>query len=87
MAFGLSSQEMRKSRRPVPKYIRIKGRLVKRSSTRSEIERFFEGMEIVPPYEGAGQVVAHVGLWGAEDPESADDDASRWFYAAVARKP
>ena len=55
--------------------------------TRSEIERFFDGMEIVPPYDGAGQVVAHVGLWGAEDPELADDDASRWFYAAVARKP
>ncbi len=55
--------------------------------TRSEIERFFEGMEIVPPYDGAGQVVAHVGLWGAEDPESADDDASRRFYAAVAREP
>ncbi len=55
--------------------------------TKSEIGRFFDGMEIVPPYEGAGRVVAHVGLWGAEDPELADDDGSRWFYAAVARKP
>jgi hypothetical protein len=55
--------------------------------TKPEIERFFEGMQIVPPYEGAGPVVVHVGLWGAEDPESADDDGSRWFYAAVARKP
>lgn len=55
--------------------------------TKAEIERFFDGLEIVPPYDGAGRVVSHIGLWGAEDAELADDDASRWFYAAVARKP
>jgi SAM-dependent methyltransferase len=55
--------------------------------TKPEIERFFDGMEIIPPYESAERAVVHVGLWGAEDPELADDDGSRWFYAAVARKP
>jgi hypothetical protein len=54
--------------------------------TKGEIERFFNGLEIIAPYEGAGPVVAHIGLWGAEDPGFAEDDASRWFYAAVGRK-
>jgi len=49
--------------------------------------RFLDGLEIVPPYPGAEPVVVHVGQWGAEDPEEADDDGSRWWYAAVARKP
>jgi hypothetical protein len=51
-----------------------------------EFTRFLDGLEIVPPYPDAGPVVVHVGQWGAEDPDVADD-ASRWFYAAVARKP
>jgi O-methyltransferase involved in polyketide biosynthesis len=55
--------------------------------TREEVSRFFDGLEIVPPYEGAGPVVTYVGEWGAEDPEAADDDSSRWVYAAVGRKP
>jgi len=55
--------------------------------TKADVGRFFTGLEIVPPYDGAGPEVTHVGLWNCEDPEAADDDASRWFYAAVARKP
>jgi S-adenosyl methyltransferase len=55
--------------------------------SRSEVERFFEGLELVPPYKGAPPMVTYAGLWGAEDPESADDDANRWFYCGVARKP
>ncbi|MDT4988826.1 MAG: hypothetical protein QOI74_2920, partial [Micromonosporaceae bacterium] len=55
--------------------------------SREEIERFFAGLEIVPPYEGADPAVTYVGLWGAEDPEAADDDGSRLAYAAVGRKP
>lgn len=55
--------------------------------TKAEIERFFAGLEIVPPYPGAASEVAYVGLWGCENPEAADTDGSRWFYAAVARKP
>ena len=55
--------------------------------SRAEVDRFFAGLDIVPPYEGAKPEVAYVGLWGAEDPELADDDGSRLAYAAVARKP
>lgn len=55
--------------------------------TKPEIERFFAGLELVPPYEDAGPVVTNVGLWGSEDPASADSDGSRAFYCGVARKP
>lgn len=55
--------------------------------TRAEIERFFDGLEIVPPYPGASPALCHVGVWGSEDPESADSDGSRVFWCAVARKP
>jgi SAM-dependent methyltransferase len=55
--------------------------------TRAQVERFFHGLDIVPPYEGAPPTVAHIGLWGADDPAAADDDSSRLAYAAVARKP
>ncbi len=55
--------------------------------TKLEIERFFDGLEIVPPYPGAGPEATYVGLWGCEDAGAADTDGSRWGYAAVARKP
>src|SRR5579875_1235637 len=55
--------------------------------SKAEIARFFDGLEIVPPYDGAGPVVTHVGLWGAEDAGLADSDGSRWSYCAVARRP
>jgi hypothetical protein len=55
--------------------------------TFAAFSRFLEGLEIVPPYPGEEPKPVHVGLWGAEDPDVADDDGSRWFYAAVARKP
>ena len=52
--------------------------------TRAEVERFFTGLEIVPPYAGAGPVLTSTGLWDCEDPEIAESDGSRAFYAAVA---
>lgn len=55
--------------------------------SKTEIERFFRGLEIVPPYGGAAPELTFVGLWGAEDPAAADSEGSRWLYAAVARKP
>ncbi len=55
--------------------------------TRADIERFFTGLEIVPPYQGASPTVCHVGVWGSEDPDSADSDGSRVFWCAVARRP
>lgn len=55
--------------------------------TKAEIERFFTGLEFAAPYGGAQPGVTFVGLWGCDDPDAADDDASRWFYAGVAAKP
>jgi O-methyltransferase involved in polyketide biosynthesis len=55
--------------------------------SKGEVERFFEGLELAEPYAGAGPVVTHVGLWGAEDPALADTDDSRWHYCGVARRP
>ncbi len=55
--------------------------------SRAKVERFFAGLELVPPYEGAEPGVTFTGLWGAEDVELADSDGSRWLYCGVARKP
>jgi S-adenosyl methyltransferase len=55
--------------------------------SRADVQRFFTGLEIVPPYEGADPAVTHIGLWGAEDPDMADSDGSRWWFGAVARRP
>ena len=57
------------------------------SRTKAAIERFFDGLELVPPYDGADRVVTHVGLWGAEDMAAADSDGSRALYCGVARRP
>ena len=50
-------------------------------------ERFFAGLELAEPYPGAGPVLCHVGLWGADDPATADSDGSRIMYCGVARRP
>jgi S-adenosyl methyltransferase len=55
--------------------------------SRAEIERFFAGVELLPPYPGAPRTVTHLGLWGAEDPELADSDGSHWWYGGVGRRP
>ena len=55
--------------------------------SRDQVERFFAGLELVPPYPGAEPGVSHVGVWGAEDPVAADTDDSRWLYCGVARRP
>jgi hypothetical protein len=54
--------------------------------TKTEIARFIDGLEIVPPYPGALPAITYSGLWGAEDVKLADSDGSRWLYCAVARK-
>lgn len=54
---------------------------------RTEIERFFQGLEIVSPYPDAAPGLVFAGLWGADDPELADSDGSRFSYAGVGRKP
>jgi S-adenosyl methyltransferase len=55
--------------------------------TKAEFERFFDGLELVPAYEGTTDGIVTVGLWGAEDPELADGEDSRLLYSGVARKP
>jgi S-adenosyl methyltransferase len=55
--------------------------------TRLEIARFFDGLEIVPPYAGALRDLTSAGLWDCEDPEAAESDGSRSFYVAVGIKP
>jgi hypothetical protein len=55
--------------------------------SKAQIARFFDGMELVPPYPGAQPALSYTGLWGAEDPVLADSDGARWLYCGVARKP
>jgi hypothetical protein len=55
--------------------------------SKTQVARFFDGLEIIPPYQGATPEITYSGLWGAEDVELADSDGSRWLYCAVAKKP
>jgi hypothetical protein len=51
------------------------------------VERFFDGLDLVPPYAGADRAITYAGLWGAEDLEAADTEGSRAIYCGVARRP
>jgi hypothetical protein len=55
--------------------------------SKAQVGRFLDGLEVIPPYEGAAPAITYSGLWGAEDVRLADSDGSRWLYCAVARKP
>lgn len=55
--------------------------------TREQVLRFFDGLELVPPTNGAEPALSYVGVWGAEDPVAADTDGSRGLYCGVARRP
>lgn len=55
--------------------------------TQAEVERFFTGLDLVRPHQDACPAVTYVGLWGADDPETADSEGSRWSYCGVARLP
>ena len=55
--------------------------------SKAAVARFFDGLDIVPPYAGADPELTYSGLWGAEDVALADSDGSRWLYCAVARVP
>jgi hypothetical protein len=55
--------------------------------SRNQIDRFFAGLELVPPYPGAEPAITHIGMWGAEDPALADSDGSHWWFGGVARRP
>jgi SAM-dependent methyltransferase len=69
----------------VKTYEKATEKLVLRS--RPEVERFFAGLDLVSPYEGAPPGISFTGQWGAEDPASADSDGSRVAYCGVARCP
>jgi hypothetical protein len=68
----------------VETYANATQQLVLRS--KAEVERFFAGLELVPPYADA-QGLTFVGQWGAVDPASADSDGSRVLYCGVAKRP
>jgi hypothetical protein len=53
--------------------------------SKAQVESFFAGLELVPPYSGAASEVTFAGLWGAEDPELADSEGSRWMYSGVGK--
>ena len=53
---------------------------------KAEVERFFTGLDLVPPWPGEPPRLAFMGEWGAEDPGLADSDGSHWGYAGVARR-
>ena len=53
----------------------------------ADIARFFDGLELVPPYQGAGPGLTFTGIWGAEDPVLADSEGQRWLCCGVARRP
>jgi hypothetical protein len=55
--------------------------------SRGQVARFFDGLQVTPPYQGAAPALTYSGLWGAEDVQLADSDGSRWLYCAVARIP
>jgi hypothetical protein len=54
---------------------------------RAEVERFFDGLVLVPPYDGAEPSVSYAGLWGAEDLDAAESEGSHAFYCGVALRP
>jgi hypothetical protein len=54
--------------------------------SKAEVERFFEGLEMMPPYPEAEPGLSYAGLWGAEDTAAADTDGSRWLYCGVAKR-
>jgi hypothetical protein len=58
-----------------------------RVRSKAEVERFFDELELVAPFTGAGPGLTYAGLWGAEDLVVADTDGSRAFYCGVARRP
>lgn len=54
--------------------------------TRDEVQRFFDGLELVPPYPGTAPGITYAGNWGAEDPELADSDGSRFLHVGVGKR-
>jgi hypothetical protein len=56
-----------------------------RFRSRTEIDRFFTGLEYLPPYDGAQPGLSHVDVWGSNK-GSIIDPSHTWIPAGVARK-
>jgi hypothetical protein len=55
--------------------------------SKSEVEQFFGGLELVPAFGGADPGLCYTGVWGAVDPVLADSEGSRWLWCGVGRRP
>jgi hypothetical protein len=55
--------------------------------SRAEVERFFDGLDVVPPGPGAVPGLTHVSRRGAADREVIDSEGARGVYCGVARRP
>ncbi|MGH3274148.1 MAG: SAM-dependent methyltransferase [Streptosporangiaceae bacterium] len=55
--------------------------------TRAQVERFFNRLDLLPPYRHSPPALTYAGEWGCEDPSLADSDGSRALYAGVGRLP
>lgn len=54
--------------------------------SRDDVQKFFDGLQLVSPYDGAAPALAYLGQWQAEDLALADSDGSRWGYCGVGRR-
>jgi acetyl-CoA carboxylase carboxyltransferase component len=54
--------------------------------THEQIDHLFDGLEFLPPYEGAEPGLSYVDVWGSKNPDEVDP-AHTWLPAGVARKP
>lgn len=54
--------------------------------TKSEVQRFFDPLDLVAPNEGALPDLVWASAWGAPDPSLADVGGS-WLWSGVGRKP
>lgn len=55
--------------------------------SKAKVARFFNDYELMRPYDAAEPDITFTGIWGAEDPELADSEGSRWLYCGVAKIP
>jgi hypothetical protein len=55
--------------------------------SRAEVERFFDGLDLVPHRPGAVPALAYVSRWGVPKQEVTDSEGARGVYCGVARRP
>jgi hypothetical protein len=54
--------------------------------SRAEVQRFFDGLDLVEPCDGAEPGVTYAGLWGARGPAAETSAGSQGYYCGVARR-